>query len=255
MNPVKSLSLALILSLCVAFSAGATSVLPLDAAQAVDSSDLIFTGHAVAREVAIAQDGKSPFTFITFAVDEVLKGSVDGAEITLRFFGGEVGDDVVEAMGMPRFEELGQYLLFVQDNGNAFCPIVGWWQGKLDLVPHPQTGHSILIDHRGTPITGLSETAWQKAESLRVGADGAFVAADDDGTTVLWQDGVEIVDDTPGLGAAKASVAAADDVLGNLRSMIEVRRHAKSFRPGKAVRSALVSDMPQSVTFDPVAPH
>jgi len=255
MNPVKIFTLALFLSLCLALGAGATSVMPVDVSQAVDSSDLIFTGHAIAREVAVTQDGRTPFTFITFAVEEVLKGQVDGSEVTLRFFGGEHGGEVIEAVGMPRFEELGQYLLFVEGNGDSFCPIVGWWQGKLDLVPHPQTGKAMLIDHRGTPITGLNESSWTKAQTLRVGDDGTFESTGDDGTTVLWQDGVEIVDDSPSLEAAKAAVVPAEDVLSQLRSLVELRRAAKSFRPGKTVSSALAMDLPESVTFEATAPH
>ena len=248
----NSIRLLPFLMLFGAVCAGATAVLPVDAGQAVDSSELIFTGRAVAHEVAVTADGKTPFTFVTFAVDEVFKGGVDGSEITLRFFGGPVGHEVVEASGMPRFEEQGRYLLFVEGNGRVLCPTVGWWQGRLQLVPHPELGEPILVDHRGAPVTGIRATkghgpTWMKSEMLRM-EDGDFVSAKAEGFDVLYQDGVELVE--PASVTNKASILPAAQVLAQLRSLVDRRRLLKSFRVGQTVSSAHPSDLPFSFNFD-----
>lgn len=249
------LSVSLLLMTFGAVNAQATTILPVDAAQAVDQAELIFVGQAVAHEVALTPGDRTPFTFVTFTVDEVLKGSVEGDEITLRFFGGEVDDEVIEAVGMPQFEELGKYLLFVEGNGRSMAPLVGWWQGKMDIVAHPTTGLDIFVDHTGRPLLGVGEKAWQASADLKLDAEGLFKSAHDDGVEVLWQDGVVIEDENLEVRQKAAAVPPAAVVLEQVRSLVSNRAPLKSFQKGLQVKSAVASDLPHSLTFDAVAPR
>lgn len=249
------LSVVFLFLTLAAITAGATTILPVDAAQAVDQAELIFVGQAVAREVALTPGDRTPFTFVTFTVDQVLKGSVEGDEITLRFFGGEVDDEVIEAVGMPQFEELGKYLLFVEGNGRSMAPLVGWWQGKMDIVAHPITGLDMLVNHTGRPVLGVARDAWRASTDLKVDADGLFKAGQDDGVEVLWQDGVVIEDESLDVRQKGAMVPPASMVLDQVRALVSSRATMKSFRKGKDVKSAAVSDLPYNLTFDAVAPN
>lgn len=250
--------LGLILGLVVGLpqDLGATTILPVDAGRAVDRSELIFVGQAVAHEVHLTVGDQTPFTFVTFAVDEVLKGRVQGDEITLRFLGGPVDDEVLEVAGTPKFDELGRYLLFVAGNGRTFMPLVGWGQGKLDLLPHPVTGEDMVVDHRGVPVLGLDGGSWSLSHELRLDADGWFRAAEDDGVEVLWQDGVDVVDEqVERLEKASAAVTPAAVVLDHVRSLVEARRPGRDFRSGRLVPSASAHDLPETLSFQAVAPR
>src|SRR5690242_5470242 len=63
------------------------------------SSDAIVSGTVTDIRSARTKDGIS--TFITIAVDEMLKGYVGTATVTIRETGGMVGDDVQWLFGNP----------------------------------------------------------------------------------------------------------------------------------------------------------
>lgn len=245
----------LLLSFALTFSAHATTLLPVDASQAVDEADLIFIGQAVAHEVHLTVGDRTPFTFVTFTVDEVLKGRVEGNEVTLRFFGGPVDNEIIVAEGMPEFEHLGRYLLFVDDNGRSFAPLVGWGQGRLEFKPHPVTGLDMLLDHRGVPVNGVADGLWTKSQVLRLGADGLFAPQKESGVETLWQDGV-IIEDGEDEAVRKASeyVTTAATVVEEIRYLVHERSVQKSFKPGELVKSAYSYDLPAALTFEAVAP-
>jgi hypothetical protein len=66
---------------------------------------------------------------------------------------------------MPSFAVGERVLLFVRDNGTALCPVVGWHQGRFDVVRDPKTGAEHLTDGLGHPVVGVGGD-----ESVRYGA-------------------------------------------------------------------------------------
>jgi hypothetical protein len=74
----------------------------------------------------------APVTLVTFADLTVLKGDV-GDTLTLRFYGGEIGDVVVHIPDMPKFNIGDRAVLFVAGNGRDVCPLVGVWQGVFNV--------------------------------------------------------------------------------------------------------------------------
>ncbi|MEM9557577.1 MAG: hypothetical protein AAGC60_25180 [Acidobacteriota bacterium] len=247
---------ALVLACACTTAAFATTVLPVDAPQAVDRAELIFVGTVVHLETATTGDGLLPYTFVTFAVDEALKGRAADAELTLRFEGGDLPEqqETVEVVGMPSFELGDEAVLFVAGNGEAACPLVGWWQGELSIVRHPATGERLLLDHRGAPIEGVSADGWRVGPVHYDAAEQRFVDSTADGVELLWQDGVEIVDEPSIERAGAYEGVGADSVLDALRQLVSERQERKSFTRGDVVRSADPADLPYSVTFLPVAP-
>lgn len=255
MNAFSRLLTILALAGLSAMPAMATSVLPIDAPQAVDQAELIFTGQVLTVEFATSHDGRFPYTFVTFAIDETLKGSAEGEELTLRFDGGDLVEtrESVEVLGMPTFEVGDQVLLFVAGNGKAGCPVVGWWQGRLDFVQHPSARGALLVDHRGAPVEGAGMEGWRHGE-LRYDRTEKRLVASESGAQLLWTEGVTIDDGREAKsGEAYAGVPAAK-VIDELRQLVDQRRRLKSFTAEGVVSSASPLDVPYSVLFTAVGP-
>jgi hypothetical protein len=221
--------------------AEATTLLPMTAEALADQADLIFTGTAVHSEVVLSKDGTFPFTFVTFSVDEALKGSAQG-DLTLRFLGGSTGREQVVAEGMPKFKVGERYLLFVTGDSRAASPVVGWGEGQLRFAREPRSGRQILVNYRGVPIRGLEQGKWLAGSPSGQNA----------GIELLDQEGVTILSDVSDVSPPERSLAKAgtsqtvpaEQVLGSLRSLLRSRAAQKSFKPGRTVESAHPEDVP-----------
>lgn len=240
-----------LLLLCA--NARATTLRPVDASDLIDQAELIFTGVAVDRQVATSKDGRYPYTFVTFAVDDVLKGHLEGEELTLRFEGGEIGEELVEVLGMPEFERNGNYLLFVADNGHAISPVVGWGQGTFELLEHPsRSGAKVVVDRNGMVVEGVVGGLFLRTRAEREGRSVRRSTEAPTGVVVLEEDGVTITDPlAPNLAKADVELMPADLVLQSLRATLAKRMRSKSFRPGVLVRSLTIDDVPDQFTLRP----
>lgn len=217
----------------------ATTVRRVDVAEQVDEADLIFRGRMVGRETVVSANGRTPYTLATFVVDEVLKGETESIEITLRLLGGEMEDEVVVVHGMPTFEIDERVVLFVKDSGRAFCPIVGWGQGKLRMLPDPDTGEELLVGEAGEPLLGIANGRWVRgAPRAELAGDpeapGISVVADLDVAAPTKVDGGR---PASGDGRTRERVVRAESVLETLRSFVRERSAKAGFRPGKRVAS------------------
>ena len=220
----------------VLFGAGsrieATTLIPMDAADLADQAELVFTGTAVQSRVVLSKDG-DPYTFVTFAVHDVLKGWTMERQLALRFSGGETGNGVVSFEGMPRFEQGETYVLFVHGNGSLLCPVLGWWQGQFQFGHQAGSGKQILTDSAGVPLHGVAQGRFQRAER----SDGA-------GMTVLSEEGVHVELPRKLSAATEAEPPAAAQVIAQLRSFIAGRATVGSYRPGRRVDSARPEELP-----------
>src|SRR5688500_13012359 len=101
----RFLSLLLTLALVATPGARATSVIPPSFPELVAEAEAIYRGTVTgieARRVARPDGGSVIKTFVTFAVDRVLKGPGQ-SEVVLEFLGGTVGDESLAVTGMPKF--------------------------------------------------------------------------------------------------------------------------------------------------------
>jgi len=249
---MKRATVACALALMVSATAHATVLRPMSAADLTDQAELIFTGIAVERQVATSRDGRYPFTFVTFEVESILKGEVAGDRLTLRFEGGELGEEYIEVIGMPEFEHGGEYLLFVADNGHAISPVVGWGQGKFELVEHPsRPGEKILIDRHGNAIEGVGDGAFLRTPVERDGGSVRRAAAVPTGVEVLEEVGVVISDPmAPDFAKVGTELAPANFVLQGIQRLVVNRIRAEGFRPGRRVRSLTVDDVPERFSYE-----
>jgi hypothetical protein len=138
---------------------GATTVIAPDFPQLVAEADAIYRGRVTAveaRRVAPPAGGSVIKTFVTVAVSRTLKGS-DEKEITLEFLGGQIGDEIVEVSGVPKFT-VGQHgILFVQQNGRQFCPLVRLGHGRYRILRDATSQREYVARENGVPLGDVGE--------------------------------------------------------------------------------------------------
>ncbi|MFP5248128.1 MAG: hypothetical protein ACLGH0_15655 [Thermoanaerobaculia bacterium] len=229
------------LLLVAAVHVQASSIIPMDVAKQVDEADLIFVGKVIGIESVPVRDGSFAFTYVTFDVEETLKGATDAPTVTLRVAGGKVRSRRYEIAGGPRFENGGRHLLFVLGNDRYAIPLSGGSQGKLNLVRDPVTQEEILTDDAGRVIDGLRDKEWARS-GLSIDRGGQLQRPERV-AEVISQEGVTVTLEQPD---PSAETVPAAKVLGELRALIQARAFASEFSRGPVVQSASPANVPAS---------
>jgi len=130
----------------------------------VDRADLIFTGRAISQrsEWSTAQGQRSIVTLVTFAVEKLHKGKAE-AVITLQFLGGTVGQVTMDVAEMPRFRKGDRAVLFVENNGLAASPVIGFFYGRFPLRK-TGPGPDEVLKYNGEPLADVAEIAQEKKQ-------------------------------------------------------------------------------------------
>ncbi len=236
--------LFLSLLLLVAVHVQGATLMPIDVATQVDQADLIFSGTVIGVESVPVRDRSFAFTYVTFQVDETLKGAADGPFLTLRFGGGHADGMGYSVSGVPRFAPGGRHVLFVRGNDRLMLPLAGDARGKLDLVAHPVTREPMVVEHRGYVIDGLRDNEWSLS-GLKIDALGQFERPERV-AEVVAQEGVTVTFDQP---VVSEETVPAARVLEELRALIQSRAFAPEFRRVAVVRSASPANVPATAPF------
>ena len=137
--------------------AWATTVLHKDFPDLVHEAEFIIVGTVVEVREQWDAEKNAPFTLVTFANLNVLKGDLGDTELTLYFLGGSTRQGkTVWIDGVPRFTSGERTVLFSAGNRRDFCPLVGIWQG-IFRVRHDEHGQETVSDHASVPITGVQK--------------------------------------------------------------------------------------------------
>lgn len=149
-----------LLLLALAPCVQATSVVPPSFPELVGEADAIYRGRVSAiqaKRVAPPNgEGSVIKTFVTFTIERVLKGP-ERKEVTLEFLGGTVGDETITVSGMPKFNLGAREIVFVQKNGQQFCPLVGLMHGRYRVLRDEATAREHIARDNGAPLTNTSE--------------------------------------------------------------------------------------------------
>lgn len=141
-------------------AAHATTVVPPSFPELVGRADAIYRGHVTAVESRKVDrpDGAGTVikTFVTFAVDKVLKGAAQN-EVTLEFLGGKVDGESLSVSGMPKFAVGMQDYVFVEGNGRQFCPLVAVMHGRYKIMKDAGDAHEFIARDNGTPLADVSQ--------------------------------------------------------------------------------------------------
>ena len=139
------------------FVANATTVIPPKFDELVSRAQIIFEGEVTGLQSQWIGEGSEHriVTFVTFKVDETLKGD-PGASYSIRMLGGTVDGRTMEVTDAPKFKVGDHDLLFVENNGSQFIPLVGIQHGRF-RVQKDQAGRDTLVTGQGQPLTDVSQ--------------------------------------------------------------------------------------------------
>jgi hypothetical protein len=137
--------------------AEATSVIRLEFDEIIRRADTIVSGKVISitHKIIEEDDRRVPYTFVTIAINENLKGSARGNFHTIKLLGGPAPDQnlVLNVGGMPKFSIDQEVFLFLNDNPQMESPIVGFFQGRFNIQLDRSTGSKYLYDNFGNLVT------------------------------------------------------------------------------------------------------
>lgn len=141
MRTLRLLPLLMLLTLVLApGTAPATTVLRVPIDEMARSVDLIVRG--VVEDVTVREAGDKARrieTHVTLKVGKVLKGHASGPYLTIRLFGGRIGDRSIFLPGMPGFRVGEDVVLFLEHTSEGFKP-AGLSLGKFTVERDADSG-------------------------------------------------------------------------------------------------------------------
>jgi hypothetical protein len=149
--------LALALSATLAFSnARGTTVIPPTFDELVGQAELIFQGTVSEVKSQWIGEGaqRHIVSYVTVQVEDSIKGDA-GQSYTLRMLGGTVGEETMEVSDSPKFQVGDREVLFVQNNGKQFIPLVGIMHGRFHVEQDNTTGANMVLTNSGSTLTNL----------------------------------------------------------------------------------------------------
>jgi len=128
------------LLLLIFSSASATTILGMDIDKVAADAEFVFEGAVINSETR--QDSNSGIisTYVTFQINDIIKGDYSGESVELKFMGGVFNGQIVQVSGMRIPEMAEQGIYFVESmSRDLINPLIGWSQG-----------HFIIVDDNGT---------------------------------------------------------------------------------------------------------
>lgn len=138
-------------------AARATTVIPPSFDQLVSQAETIFEGNVIDVRSEWVGEGAQRYivSYVTLKVDDAIKGDPSQTYV-MRMMGGTVGEESMGISDAPRFS-VGQHeILFVENNGTQFIPLVGIMHGRFHLEADA-VGNEIVKLNDGTPLTSVAQ--------------------------------------------------------------------------------------------------
>ncbi len=132
----------------------ATTVVPPTFDELVSRAEVILQGSVASVRSEWTGDGgnRRIISYVTFTSEDVIKGNA-GATYTLRMLGGTVGDRTMEVTDAPKFVQGDRVILFVENNGTQFIPLVGIMHGCFRVQ---QDGTNLVLSNSGKGFSSVS---------------------------------------------------------------------------------------------------
>src|SRR4051812_5736354 len=149
-------SLLLLAALAVS-NAMATTVIPPTFNELVDQAQLIFQSSVTDVRCEWAGEGaqRRIESVVTFQIEDPIKGT-PGASYSLRMLGGTIGEESMGVAEAPIFKKGDRDILFVENNGTQFIPLVGIMYGRYRVESDIIGGKEIVTNEAGGPVAGLT---------------------------------------------------------------------------------------------------
>src|SRR5437667_5885009 len=143
--------------LIIACAALATTVIPPSFDDLVGRAEMIFQGTVTDVRSEWTGEGAQRHiaSYVTFNVDDAIKGN-PGAKVTLNLLGGTVGAETMEVTDAPKFKVGDRDILFVENNGTQFIPLVGIMHGRFH-VQKDENARDVVLTNDGAPLTDVNQ--------------------------------------------------------------------------------------------------
>lgn len=106
-------------------------------------------------------------TYVRCRVLRSLKGS-NSETMTLRLLGGQVGEILMDIPDMPTFTTGEKYILFVAQNGRAFCPLVAASHGAYFVVTDDTAaGTERVLRYNHDPLLSVASVVQPMADHVQ----------------------------------------------------------------------------------------
>jgi hypothetical protein len=137
--------------------ANATTVIPPRFDELVSRAQIIFEGEVTGLQSQWIGEGAEHriVTFVTFKVDDTLNGDA-GATYSIRMLGGTVDGRTMVVTDAPKFKVGDHDLLFVENNGSQFIPLVGIRHGRFS-VQKDSAGRQTLTTGAGQVLADVNQ--------------------------------------------------------------------------------------------------
>lgn len=131
----------------------------------VGRADAVVLGEVVRTSSRFAEGGKWIVTDTTLKVEKTFKGT-SSEEVVLTTPGGSVGGIHQQTVGVPRFEDGAERVLFLKQMKDGGTTIVGMAQGAYEVTKgtdgkqlvQPMSSELILVDERTGMVVAAEET-------------------------------------------------------------------------------------------------
>jgi hypothetical protein len=132
-----------------------TTVIPPTFDDLISRAQVIFQGVVTDVRSQWAGEGaqRSIVSYVTFKVEDAVKGN-PGGSYTIRMLGGTVGDQTMEVTDTPKFKVGNRDVLFVENNGSQFVPLVGIMHGRF-RIQHDENGADVVMTNEGQPLSDV----------------------------------------------------------------------------------------------------
>jgi hypothetical protein len=162
---MKKFSHLLIHGSCLfaACTALATTVIPPSFDELVSRAEMIFQGSVTDVRSEWTGEGaqRHIMSYVTLKVEDAIKGN-PGSTVTLRMLGGTVGGETMEVTDAPKFKVGDRDILFVENNGTQFVPLVGIMHGRF-RVKKDAAGQDAVFTNEGSPLTDVTQLGKNEA--------------------------------------------------------------------------------------------
>jgi len=142
----------------------ASTFLAMELPELVAESDAVVRGEVLSVSSFWDADHRVILTEAKVRIDERLAGDVGqvGREVTVRTFGGKVGDYEIVAHGFPTFRVGEETVLFVARKADRTVQVTGYQLGQyevmdidgVDVAVPTYDGGSTLVDRSGNTVPG-----------------------------------------------------------------------------------------------------
>ena len=140
-----------------------TTVIPPTFDELVSQAQVIFQGVVTDVRSQWVGEGaqRSIVSYVTFKVEDAMKGN-PGSTYTMRMLGGTVGDQTMDVTDTPKFKVGNRDILFVENNGSQFVPLVGIMHGRFRVEREQASGREVVVTNGGEPLSNISQLGKNK---------------------------------------------------------------------------------------------